>query len=242
MNAYIIHSKTTDVRAGQGAEWEWAGKSVIITRWTPGARRDTPGFIGLGTLQGPHYSVYICPAMDTQNAYTDTQVAAPSNGILSRRRPLIHWCFYGNRTTNTACVWDADLSHSGEVCNPAFLLLSLSVAQWRQRKVHGCHYWQDTGITKTCLWTEEHLWILVIDNMTKMFRVQTRQRSFCSCCCADLFPWASVNSPVINMTANSPSHPLFMSFFFSVVNVFTILLQPCKCDHPVTMTDHNLAM
>lgn len=29
----------------------------VITMWTPGSRRDTPGFIGLGTLRGPCYGV-----------------------------------------------------------------------------------------------------------------------------------------------------------------------------------------
>lgn len=48
--------------------------------------------------------------------------------------PPIRWCLYGNGTTNTARIWAADLSHSGEVCNPAFLPLSLSVAQWQQKK------------------------------------------------------------------------------------------------------------
>lgn len=40
----------------EGERKKWCG---VMTRWTPGARRDTPGFIGLGTLQGPRYTVCV---------------------------------------------------------------------------------------------------------------------------------------------------------------------------------------
>lgn len=43
-------------RKKEGERKKWCS---IMTRWTPGARWDTPGFIGLGTLQGPHYAVCV---------------------------------------------------------------------------------------------------------------------------------------------------------------------------------------
>lgn len=89
------------MRAGLGAQWEWVGKSSIITRWTPGARRDTPGFIGLGTFQGPHYSVYICPAMDTRNAYRHTSCCTR------------HWNPIQKASPNSLMfLWQQDNKHS----------------------------------------------------------------------------------------------------------------------------------
>lgn len=85
---------------------------------------------------------------------------------------------------------------------------------------------------------------LVIEAIPKcsMHRQDKNTDTIYCCCCADRFPWASVYSLVINMTANLPSHSPFMSFFLTFGTVFTIEFQPCKCDHPVTMTDHNIAM
>lgn len=143
-----------------------------------------------------------------------------------------HWNLNQKTSPNSLMsLWQRDNKHSWHMgCRPFTLRWSLqsclSSALFIHRsveakKVHDCHYWQDTGITK--MWcTEKHLWFLVTDNMPKMFHVQTRQkrqRSFCSCCSADLFPWASVNRLVINLTANPPSHLLFMSFFVANVMI-----------------------
>lgn len=55
----------------EGERKKWCG---LMTRWTPGARWTTPGLLGLGTLQGPHYTVcvHICPPLDTSITHTHT--------------------------------------------------------------------------------------------------------------------------------------------------------------------------
>lgn len=71
-------------REQEGERKKWCG---VMTRWTPGARRDTPGFIGLGTLQGPRYTVCvcarICPALDTSITHTRLNFKEPYQAMNS---------------------------------------------------------------------------------------------------------------------------------------------------------------
>lgn len=117
--------------AGLGAE-RVTRKSGIITRWTPGARRDTPGFIGLGTLQGPHYSVQICPP-NGYTKFTDKHTSCCTG----------HWNLNQKTSPNSLMsLWQRDNKHSWHMgCRtftlrwslPVFLPLSLSIAQWKQK-------------------------------------------------------------------------------------------------------------
>lgn len=99
----------------------------VMTRWTPGARRDTPGFIGLGTLQGPCYTACVHLSNTAYINYTHTHTHDSTlrshSGFLSSGEPTPHSyrCCYGNRKTNTGGARDVDPLHSGKVCYPAFL-------------------------------------------------------------------------------------------------------------------------
>lgn len=94
-----------------------------MTGWTPGDRRHTPGFIGLGTLQGPRYNVCICPRLhfELQDHAVESYPESPQllmflwwweNKLLAHEVPTIQT----------------------KVCNLVFLFLSASVPQWKSEQ------------------------------------------------------------------------------------------------------------
>lgn len=145
-------------------------------------------------------------------------------------------CIHTDTHNFKATLWQWDNIHSSRMGHRPFILrwslqsclssaLFIHCSVEQKRKLHSCHYWQDTGITKMCWCMEERSWILVIEAIPKcsMHRKDKNTDTiYCSCCCADRFPWASVYSLAINMTANLPSHSPFMSFFLTFGTVFTI--------------------
>lgn len=161
-------------REREGERKKWCD---VMTRWTPGARQDTPGFIGLGTLLGPRYTVcvYACPPLDTSITNTCT-----SNGFLSSGEPTPHsyWCCYSNRKTNTGVAWDVDPLQSGKVYYSAFLLLSSSVLQWSSEqyaavihdKGQACRHAQDTMMCASMFGYSAEYWFAVILWSSSMHR------------------------------------------------------------------------
>lgn len=68
----------------EGERKKWCD---VITRWTPGAERDTPGFIGLGTLRGPRYSV--CASVHCWIHQLHTQLHSTLRSHNKRRIPIV---------------------------------------------------------------------------------------------------------------------------------------------------------
>lgn len=106
-----------------------------MTRQTPGARQDTPGFFGLGTLKRPRYKVclYIYPLLDISITHTYTRLHFKEpyqsmNSYAVGSPPLHRHGFLQQQETNTSGGCNTDPLQSGEVCSSAFPFVSLNVS------------------------------------------------------------------------------------------------------------------
>lgn len=231
-----------------------------MTRWTPGVRRVTPGFIGLGTLRGPRYTV---------GAHLST------TGYINYKHTHkwwipIQWGAQPPKATDVATATGKQtLALHGTLCSQVkFAMLpffssphlsfsggvsSVQLSLWQRAGSQACR--TDDDVCK-------YVWIFsrIMACCDIMMFVHARQRwnntepSFLTALllicssgnflqCVNKSACSLLTSLAVNMPANSLSDSLYITFFTSLLNtIFTNFLQPCRyCYAVIPMATHNKA-